>query len=883
MQRMPTICLAAFLAAPWSGCDEGKTGPEPQWIGGISFSPTVLGMLEGQTRTTLLKIQQTPEQAVEIALVVGSGQADVSSFPASVTFEPGEFVKEVAVDALSLGNATITASYVYDGPTAMTFEADLEVYVGTSGRDCEGTASGTLEPGSRLALGSGDAFVEFADDERFEAVEATVECASDLVPEGYIALGPSVRFSPEHARYMREARFGIPINAAMMPENSTVGDIVVFYEGPGLSSRIVAVGNGWVHDNPTEGTYQFLSPRFGTYQVAVDEQAGSRTFERRYTFRGITGVSMGGGGASYVGFRNHGQFDFVAPLGGPANWTAMMNYVETYHLGGFCTASPDDTGVPGEFCEPPAPDEMYEFGQHFEYWFYRDGWDGQGGTFNREDYCQIFRDLTRAFGNPAFYNEDSTYMPPGVTWEWMQLTRDEKCAEGGNLRIEGFYDALYNPDGSYPVITFCDGAEGTYPDGSRDVGLWDPDGANNYPLDITLAVDINDNGRRDPHEPVLRQGYEPYEDTGTDGISSAEETGYDAVSNPDPAGDDFDYQFNPAGTERNHLYDEGEPYEDTGLDGVDGTTQQSEGGYDWGEDNGQFDYNPNLLNFWDHDASQLIREMTDDELMRIDVITDAGIRDLWDFAPGHNGIVGALLSRGQPVGMYRDFAPMYGSTDEEHFDNMLVDYTGLAKNYIVLYGNEDADEYLLERGDGGHVGTASQVLNRLATVTMAMSARWPGGDREDAQQDIDEQYMITFDFPSHGRQSQTSVFLPPGYHDTENLTTYYPVIYFLHGYGQEPNDLILSAIVFGNNMISDLIVKDDRMQKVIMVFPDGRCRFGEDAEDYEKECLKGSFYADSKWEGPQDGPMMESILLELMDHIDATYRTMPEQTISYTY
>lgn len=876
--------IVLFLALPLAtSCDDGGGEADPQWIGNVYFSPSSLGMLEGQTRTVKLKIQQTPTEPIDLILELTAGSADVVSFPETVTFEPGVFVRDLTLEAGVLGDASITASYQYTGDDTVTFDASLDVYVGASGRSCTGTVTETLSPGGRVELDSGDAYVAFGDDERFSEVDASIECVDDIVPDGYTPLGPAVRFWPGDARYFREAEFGIPVNAAMMPEHATIGNVVVFYEGPGVEARIVPVGNGWVQGNPTSGLYEFLSPRFGTYQAAVDVDAGTRTFERRYTFKGITGVSMGGGGAAYVGFRNHDRFDFIAPLGGPANWVAMMHYVQTYHLGGFCTALPDDEGDVGEFCAPEPPDEMYEFGQHFEHWYYPDGRDGQGGTFNREDYCQIFRDLTRAFGNPAFYNQDSAYLPPGVTWEWMQLPREEKCGEGGNMRLTEFYDRLYNPDGTYPVITFCDSAEGTYPDGSRDVGLWDPDGNNDYPLDITLAVDVNDNGRRDPHEPVLHQSFEPYDDLGADGLSSEDEEGYDPLTNPDPAGDDFDYQFNPAGTENNHLYDEGEPYLDYGLDGVDGTPQQSEGGYDFGEGNGQFDYNPNLLNYWDHDARHLIRAMTDEELRRVDVITDAGIRDLWDFAPGHNGIIGSLLARGQPVGMYRDFAPMYGSDDEAHFDNVMVDYAGLQKNYIVLYGDEDADEYMLERGDGGHVGTASQVLNRLATVTMAMSARWPGGDRQDAQQDINEEYMITFDFEAHGRMSQTSVFLPPGYYDPENVLTYYPVIYFLHGYGQEPNDLILSAIVFGNNMISDLIVQDDRMQKVIMVFPDGRCRFEDGSLDYQKECLKGSFYADSQWEGPDDGPMMESILLDLMDYIDATYRTRSEETITYTY
>ncbi|MBW2261010.1 MAG: hypothetical protein JRG91_03475, partial [Deltaproteobacteria bacterium] len=726
-QRLGAMFVLLALCAPASSCGNGgRSEPEPQWLGELFFAPSVLGLLEGDARVVKLKIQSTPNEDLTVALAVNGGGEAVAGFPAEVVFEPGEYVKDVEIQGLSLGTVTITASYT--GNPLVTYEADLAVYVGESGYSCDESASGTIGPGERLETSAGGAFVAFGDDDRFSDVDATIDCADDIVPDGYVALGPAVTFGPVHARYMREAEFGIPVNGAMMPAAASIGDLVVYYEGSGVDARIVPVGNGWITGDPTDGLYTFLSPRFGTYQAAVEEGAGTRSFQRRYTYRGITGVSMGGGGAALVGLRNHARFDFISPLGGPANWTAMLHYVETYHLGGFCTALDDDAGDVGEHCDPPATLEMFEFGQEFENWFYQDGWDGQGGTFNREDYCQIFRDIARAFGNLMFYNLDSSYLPPGVTWEWMQGSRAEKCADGGHMTLDNFYDRLFNPDGSMPVITFCDGAEWRDTDGTRDVGRWDPDGDQYYPLDITLAVDVNDNGRRDAHEPVIAQGYEPYEDVGVDGLASTAEEGYDAVTNPDPSGDDYDYQFNPAGTERNHIYDEGEPYLDYGLDGVDGTPQQPSG-YDYGEGNGQFDYNPNIDNLWEHDALQVIRAMTDDELRRIDIVTDAGLRDLFDFAPGENGILGELLARGQPVGLYRNFASLYGSDDEDHFDSTRVDYPGLQKNYIIIYGDEDADEDLLQRGDGGHVGTASQVLNRLATVTMFMSARWPGGDR----------------------------------------------------------------------------------------------------------------------------------------------------------
>jgi hypothetical protein len=867
------------LAADTAAC-MGLEG----WPMDVRWVPEWLTMMPGETRTARLRIQKSPSFPIAFDLTLPGPDADrVTLSTDSLVFIPGVHFREVAVMADEAMNTLVTARY--DDNSQETFEAGLPVSVAADGYACSGEASGTVSAGGTLEVpaGSGNEGLEgsritFPPDATLGSVDATIACAADIVTSPYVPIGPAVEFSPVTTRTMREIHFAVPVNPSMIHEEATVGQVAVFYTGPSVSARRVLVANKWIDTDVDVPVLRFMAPRFGTYQAAIDPMAGKRSFTRHFTFRGITGVSMGGCGAGLVGFRNHERFDFIAPLGGPANWTAMLDYMSKYHLGGFCTAQ-DSEGSIGEHCPVEPPDEMFEFSQDFETWFYPDGRDGQGGTFNREDYIKIFRDLSKAFGNGALYNTESSYIVPGLDEDWLKLQPEDKCAPGGLRRLEGYYDWRYNPDGTYPVITFCDGAEWRDPDGTRDVGRWDPDGVQTVPLDITLAVDVNDNGVRDAGEPLLSQAHEIYEDVGTDGLPSESETGYDAVTNPDPSEDDFDYQYNPGGTERNALYDEGEPYLDYGLDGVDGTPQQGSGGYDWGEGNGRFDYNPNILNFFAHDAYQAILGMTEDDLRRVDVMLDAGIRDLFDFAPGINNLGGALALQGFDVNLWRNFASLYGSDDEYTYDSTRVDYSGAAgKNFVILYGDPDAEEEALVRGDGGHVGTPAQVLNRLMTITMAMSARWPEGDRRDAMQDISGEYLTTFDFFSSERSSQVSVFLPPGYHNAENFDVYYPVIYFLHGYGQEPNDLILSAIVFGNNMISPQILQEERMQKVIMVFPDGRCRFTDDQEEWQHECLKGGFYADSTWDiDGVRGPQMETILLDLMDYIDAQYRTKPAE------
>ena len=57
-----------------------------------------------------------------------------------------------------------------------------------------------------------------------------------------------------------------------------------------------------------------------------------------------------------------------------------------------------------------------------------------------------------------------------------------------------------------------------------------------------------------------------------------------------------------------------------------------------------------------------------------------------------------------------------------------------------------------------------------------------------------------------------------------NAARRYPVVYFLHGYGQEPDDLVVLSAVFESYMIASDLPRESRFQKFIIVYVDGRCR-----------------------------------------------------------
>jgi len=117
---------------------------------------------------------------------------------------------------------------------------------------------------------------------------------------------------------------------------------------------------------------------------------------------------------------------------------------------------------------------------------------------------------------------------------------------------------------------------------------------------------------------------------------------------------------------------------------------------------------------------------------------------------------------------------------------------------------------------------------------------------------------------STGRSGPISVVLPPGYFFEENQGTRYPVVYFLHGYGMSPEDLVALGLLMFEAMNTPRVGSSRRLQKMILVFPDGRCR--------NDECLRGTFYTDAPDNVP-GGARMQTWLLDLMEHMDANYRT----------
>ncbi|MCB9640686.1 MAG: hypothetical protein H6727_17455, partial [Myxococcales bacterium] len=592
-----------------------------------------------------------------------------------------------------------------------------------------------------------------------------------------------------------------------------------------------------------------------------------QTIERHWTHRMIAGISMGGGFAAMVGLRNHEKFDIIGTLGGPNDHTYLLHFIQGMLTNGFCDpakiAQFDAEGKLNEvssYCNQdlPKPRFPFEIVADFNNWYY----DDAGGNWNRNSLLRVVQDLLFALGNPGYYNPEGTYFPPGIPND--RRKQEDRC--NNPIRIKNFRHHLYNPDGKYDAITFCDGT-------SERSGVYRPDKPEDHtaPAEIMLALDINGNGKRDYGEPIIFTPHEPYEDVGVDGCADDREDGkggcapegQKGVGGADPNGDNYHPIDNPKGTEGNMTHDEGEPFKDNGLDGIPGTK-------DFGEDDKKFTVTPGLENFMAHDPHTLIRNMKPEELARMNIYIDGGIRDLFNFHVTGLNLLGAIRAKvddPKKANLYERFVSLMPD-GKSTFDAQKVDWSDKGQHVYIRYGDPNATPEQIDAGDGDHIHGAAGMINRVLAFFSYVTHQVPDPDLKRAEFDKEKKegdvQHFFYDSQALGRQNIYSVVLPPGFH--ANPTARYPVIYFGHGYGMDgPGMASLLAVAAG-------LMKEGQLTKMIGVSVHGSCeRIFPDPENPKRlrsekaeECHKGTFYVDNKGFTGTDGPKMETAFFEVV-------------------
>ncbi|MFH2010239.1 MAG: hypothetical protein ABI333_26810 [bacterium] len=889
MRRWFFACLPLLIAVCAAACsDDDDTPPAPP----LTVTPDPVGVETGAYRT--VKVTLDERFGEDHVIPVRVEDTGVASVPAEVTVAASALEATFRLDGLAEGTTTLHVG-----------EAEVGVHVVSTAFQCGDPVAGTLTDTDGLgAQDAGDltgaAVAPPGDHHDWPLTQRSVTlcCAADITPTGFRAVGPAVQVDIDGGLLEKFVEVTLPYKDALLPDGAHAGQLRVAVQLRGYPSWTAPVPNVWVEPHAVDGRLRFRYDEGATFQVVVPADAGQPK-QRHFTYRAILGFSMGGGGAGSVGLRNPDRFDFIAQAGGEPgiDMVYSVQSILDYLLGGFCNAADEaaGTGNIGELCplKRPPLTRQYERPSSYEHWIY-EPYEGTYIYLRREFYIRAMRDLVRAFGNPFYYNPLSTVLPPGVPESYLSV--ETPCASP--IVLQNFYNRDYNPDGSHDVITYCDASES---EDSPDLGIavFDPALPKTNPLYVALAVDVNGNGVRDSGEPVLQMLREPFSDVGVDGLPSAEEPGYDPITNPDPSNDDYHWLKNPWGTEGNWRYDDGEPFEDTGLDGVAGAGCEIDSGtpgcYDHGEGNGVYDVTPGYESWLSHGARSLYARLTPEQQARVTVWSDSGIRDFFNCHVSTNQFVGQQASMGEQVRVYMGFQRMTNNpVTETTFDFQRVDYDTIGRHIYVQYGNPDANQAQIDLGDGRHVGAALEFIYRLTTPFAFISQRWPDGDRalENDDRPREEHFLGTGNDPltftaSNGRETHYSVYLPPGYFLDANAGLRYPVVYVLHGYGMDPDDIIEASGVFENYMIGPNIVDSARYQKMIIVYVDGRCRpggqLGTDGNSYmiwsdlgADGCEKGTFYADSPTGSTALGATQ---LLELMDIIDQDYRTKAPESL----
>jgi hypothetical protein len=663
------------------------------------------------------------------------------------------------------------------------------------------------------------------------------------------------------------------------------------------------------------------------------------------TYRVLGGLSMGAIGTGALGFAHPEKFDALASMGGPLDAALLLRTIDRFHLGGFCSAADLDGIPPAQLNDPVAvsgcihpPERItWEHAQDFNHLKYT-----VNTPFDRGGYIGLFNDLTLAFGNLLTENPVSKFAPPGVDEARARKPPSDFCTNP--VRVKKLYNREHNPDGVVDAITFCDGepvlwycnfglekvdfcsnpankltplpksqeaafanaycaAKGGADFGDRMKtpalalqwgGQLDPCRERTLPVRVALAFDLNGNGRRDYGEPVVNNGEERYRDVGTDGCADADESG-DGKCNGlgDPAlavdlnHDNYDAEENPFGLEANWRHDEGEPFDDDGLDGVPGTK-------DVGEGNGRFDMTSGRRALYGQDPRTQLAALLPPITGHLRLLLDGGIRDLFNFGLTARQVWGAWRRRAETE-LYRDWTEIPGMKDTRtgNYRPWGGPWGRAPKNFAVLYGKEEPtlDDRIL--GDGDHVGTNGQAVNRIATLYNFTGAQWPSLPRPVSPlggTPYDERELIrVYDSKALGAKRDYGVFLPPGYELPENAQTRYPVLFLLHGYTGTPKQILPSAF------LADTFMKDSDigLRPMIIVTPSGACCFRHtsgarecrEVDDagapylgkagWERECEGGSFFVDHQAGAPGTVGNYGTAVLELMEEIDRNYRTLP--------
>ena len=520
------------------------------------------------------------------------------------------------------------------------------------------------------------------------------------------------------------------------------------------------------------------------------------TMQAQAQFRAIAGVSMGAYGAMNLATKHPELFGIIGALGGPIDLSQLLRDIINENL----DVKPQ-TAVPQVIGDPTTFDHELPYP-------------------GRDKRLSLFQDLIIAFGNPFLHHPDPNSQYLASDSEPAHILKDD---------VLGTFSIPTNPRG------FVDGGDANA-DGLRQIGEQPA-----QPTDILLLAGGS--------LPMVVSGAQPV----TVGERAVADLNGDGIYD---VGDGIVINFSEPFTDDNHnlIFEPelGETFQDLGLDGVPGTG-------DFGEGNGQFDYDPDRAAWLSEDPLTRLagRSASDDARQRI--YMDVGTQDEFGFARHYDNFVAMLQSKGLSVRVEQGFPGNCVKVPKLTDQFVLFRY---AAGHIGIPGADSIAEDLL---NGDFCGPVA-IWQRLLTLIGYLNSNFPNGFYGPGEISLNPRgEVIEMDLPSPALAlgpgaspplQHVLVYRPPAFAHSNKA---FPVVYLLCGYGQSPGDFARLGDLF------DVLILANQVQNMfVAVLPGAGGR-------------KGSFYvnhrvAEVQVPGitPTSGRYEDSILQDLIPAIEHT-------------
>jgi hypothetical protein len=434
---------------------------------------------------------------------------------------------------------------------------------------------------------------------------------------------------------------------------------------------------------------------------------------------------------------------------------------------------------------------------------------------DRDTRISFAQDLVISFGNPWLHNPDPSRLYLASDSQPAQLLRDDRFGtftipsdargflDGGDANQDGVRETTEAPIRPVDVLLL---AVGTLPSIA---------GAEGTDVGGRSLVDLDGDGIYDVGDGLVLNFSEPFADLNHNMI------------------------FEP---------ELGESFSDAGLDGVVGTG-------DFGEGNGVFDVDPDRANWLAEDPTSRVAAQAVSTTASQRFYMDVGTSDELGFARHYANFVSVLESKGLPVVVQDGFSGDCLSVPAPTAPRLLIRYPA---GHIGIPGQDTILEDLLQGDFCGPAIIWQRLITWIGYVNQAFPDGFTGTGGPEPRGEV-----LTQDLPSPALAlaggaaplRRVVVYRPAAFANTRES---FPIVYFLGGYGQSPEDYARVGDLL------DLLIGTGEVQAMYFAFLPGAGG------------RKGSFYVNHvvpeaqvpEIEAPTSGRYEDSIIQDLIPAIE---------------